>query len=106
MKTDFSEVLNVKGVTPADKKFYEKYIAPKVRPFEKHVRNPLTGWSKEVNPVVAACVRLVQNLAYNNFSKQALLYWGISDGQRVQVFDRARYLILKLDREVYSEVID
>ena len=98
-------LVGVKGVTPADKKFIEK-IMPN---FEEHrtiAVNPFSRERFETNPLVANLVTFIQNLEYSDFSAEYLKKWGLSQGQGVQAFDRARVLILKLDPGIYSNVID
>jgi len=108
MKEEFLTMLKSnKKVTPADIKFVEKYIEPKISPYtDTIVRNPFSGWNKKTNVLVAILVQFTQELFYHDFHKRDLANWGVPEGQKIQLFDRARYLILKLDNEVYMEVID
>lgn len=107
MKEEFLTLLKSnKKVTPADIKFVEKYIDPKLRYGFKHVENPFTGWHKETNELIATLVTFTQTLIYSEFHPVHLKIWGVPEGQKIQLFDRAKYLILKLDNEVYMNVID
>lgn len=96
----------VKGVTPADVKFFDAYIKPQMRQDNTSVVNPLSGFAKTVDPAIATLTDFVQELSYYSFAPFILKKWGVPSGRAVQLFDRARYLILKLDNNVYSEVID
>ena len=103
------EFLNGAKITDADKKFIMNHIVPKMVPADETnliVSNPFTGWSKVVNPLVANLVYFVQDLSMNEFSPRALQKWGVPAGRKIQMFDRARYTILKIDREVYMNVVD
>lgn len=64
------------------------------------VTNAFTGVEATVGPVVAALVRFVQDVAYDD---------GFSyGGKKVAVsdFDRCRYLIMKLDNPAYFAILD
>jgi hypothetical protein len=105
---NYLELLNSnRKVTEADKKFVEKYIAPKiVECLPGRVQNPFTEWTTVTNPLIATLVHFAQELIYNDFDEFYLSYWNVPEGQKVQLFDRAKYLILKLSPEIYSNVID
>jgi hypothetical protein len=95
-----------KRVTPADIKFIEKYIVPKMKHASGSVRNPMTDNEFETNPLIETLIKFVQELIYSDFSVYTLKEWGVPSGQKIQLFDRARYLILKLDNNIYMNVID
>jgi hypothetical protein len=104
---DYKEVLNSnKKVTEADRKFVEKYIAPHFYQGQSLVYNPVTEWEKRSTVLIGTLVLFVQQLSFHDFSRSILGKWGVPEGQKIQLFDRARYLILKLDSEIYSNVID
>jgi hypothetical protein len=66
--------------------------------------NPTNGVSLNVNPLVAALVEFIHTTyASYNFLKP-MTY----NRKKVPValFDRVRYLVLKLDRRAYSELVD
>lgn len=68
--------------------------------------NPTSGVSMDVNPTVAALVEFVHT-AYANYARSAS-YTMTYNTKRVpiNVFDRVKYLVLKLDRRAYGELID
>lgn len=96
---------DVKGVTPADKKFIEKLV-PNFNEKNTIAVNPFSRKRFETTPLVANLVTFIHDLEYSEFSVEYLKLWGLSSGQGVQAFDRARMLILKLDPSIYSNVID
>jgi len=104
--TTVEDLLKSKGVTEADRKFYDKYIAPRYAEQNIHVLNPFTEYRKVVHPVIANLVTFVQELIYDDFHPSTLKKWGVPEGRKIQLFDRAKYLVLKLDRETYSNVLD
>lgn len=100
-------------VTPADKKFVEQHLSKVIENLEKseanwksEVRNPFSGESIEANPLEKSIVLFVQELSYNEFSPAVLAKYGISQGSAVQKFDRARYLLLKINQSMYSAILD
>lgn len=103
-----------RSVTDADIKFVETYIKPQmsgaaydaVESTQLRVSNPLTGFVDTTNPIVAMLVAFTQELAYSDFSVAAMKRWNVPKGKAVQLYDRARYLVLKLDSNIYSNVID
>lgn len=66
--------------------------------------NPTNGVSLNVNPLVAALVEFIHD-TYASYSGFAPMSY---NGKKVPValFDRVRYLVLKLDRRAYSELVD
>jgi|WetSurSiteA1Bulk_404760.scaffolds.fasta_scaffold47806_1 hypothetical protein len=97
---------SVKGVTPADVKFVEKYIIPQFDDNKSVAVNPFSRQRFTTSPLIANLVTFIQDLIYSDFSKEYLDKYGVPSGQKIQLFDRARYLILKLSPEIYSNVID
>lgn len=96
-------------LTEADKKFIDQYIAPFAKTSYALVVNPISGWETNTNPLIATLVYFTQALAYSDFSHQRKVEWGIaslSNAKIIQLYDRARMIILKLDREIYSNIID
>lgn len=100
------KIETIKGVTPADVKFFETYIAPKVRADNDSIANPFTGASQKVDPVIATLTDFVYELSQYEMAPFILKRWGVPAGRAVQSFDRARYLILKIDENVYRNFID
>ncbi len=99
-------IAEIKGVTPADVKFFDTIIRPKMRADNVTVVNPLSGVSKVTTPEVATLTDFVYELGDYSCAPFILKKWGVPAGRAQQMFDRARYLILKLDNEVYMAVID
>jgi hypothetical protein len=66
--------------------------------------NPLNGVQVQTTPLVAALIRFVQvaYLSYEMSGKMTYKHKPVS----IQTYDRTRYLVLKLDRNAYSEVLD
>ena len=66
--------------------------------------NPLSGASVQTTPLVAALIRFTQVAyrSYEVFGKMTFRHKPVS----IQTYDRVRYLVLKLDRNAYSEVVD
>lgn len=66
--------------------------------------NPLSGASVQTTPLVAALIRFTQVAyqSYEIFGKMSFRQKPVS----IQTYDRTRYLVLKLDRNAYSEVLD
>ena len=92
-------------LAPADHKFIEQHIVPN-EVSNLSVQNPFSGVRAEVSPLVATLVALVQDLAYNDFAPHLLAKWGLTANNAVSKFDRARYIILKIDKETYYNFID
>jgi hypothetical protein len=69
-------------------------------------RNPMTGATMDVNPTVAALVEFIHT-AYANYARSTS-YTMTYNTKRVPInlFDRIKYLVLKLDRRAYGELID
>jgi hypothetical protein len=112
LKTDFSPELTVKGVTEADRKFVKEHIEPTADSSLKKVRNNFTRQEAETTPLLANLVHFVLDV-YEGYLMHSgwkgvsqLKRYGISEGKGQQCFDRARMLILKLDRNIYYDFID
>jgi len=99
-------IAEIKGVTPADVKFFDAIIKPKMRQDNTKVVNPFSGVAKETSPEVATLTDFVYELSEYSCAPFILKKWGVPAGRVQQMFDRARYLILKLDWAVYSAIID
>ena len=66
--------------------------------------NPLSGARVETTPLVAALIRFAQAayISYEVFGNMTFK----SKPVTIQTYDRVRYLVLKLDSNAYSEVLD
>jgi hypothetical protein len=95
-------------LTAADEKFIEQYIKPKLTEDDgtSHVTNPFSGESIQTTPLIATIIGMVQDLAYNDFHPWMISKWGLTKGNAVQKFDRARHIVLKLDSHVYMQILD
>ena len=100
-------------LTAADKKFLTAHIDPLIFTTTMHsheelhtVSNPFTGETIETTPQIATLVKMIQDLSYDNFSPRALKKWGCKPTNCISKFDRARYIVMKLDRNVYLKVVD
>ena len=100
------ELTKNKKVTEADRKFVEKIIAKHINPTATRIRNPISHWEGDCTPLVAALVVFIYSLDLNNFSERSLNKYGVSEGGKIIAFDRARMLVLKLNLEVYMNVVD
>ena len=100
------ELAKNKKVTDADRKFVEKIIAKHIDPTATRIRNPLSQWEGNCTPLISALVVFIYTLDLDNFSERSLNKYGVSKGGKIQAFDRARMLVLKLDIEVYMNVVD
>jgi hypothetical protein len=68
--------------------------------------NPISGVTLNVNPTVAALVEFIHT-AYFNYSRSANYRMTYNNKLvAIGVFDRVKYLVLKLDRNAYSNLID
>jgi hypothetical protein len=66
--------------------------------------NRLSGARVQTTPLAAALIRFAQ-IAYGNyelFGKMSVKNKPVS----ISMYDRVRYLVLKLDRNAYAEVLD
>jgi len=102
---------NGEKITAADDKFIAAYLASQIQAIEKsgdtsQVRNPFTGESLDANPLEKSIVDFVQDLSYNEFHPTILAKYNVSRGSAIQTFDRARYLLLKINQSMYSAILD
>lgn len=88
-------------VTAADHKFVEKHVVKHMSEGDKTITNPWSGETAVVNPLIAALYQMVEDLQNGQFKK-----YGLTSVNWVTKFDRARYLILKLDQKIYMHFID
>ena len=93
-------------LTDADKKFITEHIDPLVHEELHEATNPFTGARIETTPQIATLVRMIQELSYNNFNPRVLKKWGCKQTNCVSKFDRARQIVLKLDKNIYFEIVD
>lgn len=90
-----------KDVTAADHKFVEAHVVEHMSEGDKTITNPFSGETKTVNPLIGALHQMIEDLQDGLFSK-----YGLTSKNWVQKFDRARYLILKVDQGIYMKFVD
>ena len=95
-------------VTAADHKFVEKHVAKHMTEGDKTITNPWTDESAVVNPLIGALYQMIEELQRADYHTGNLIYekYGLTKKNWVSKFDRARYLILKLDEKIYMNFID
>lgn len=103
---DLSELDANKRVTEADKKFVKRCIAPHIDPKFDTVERFDLAWKKQTTPLIYTLCKFVLDLSLTQFNKHILKHYDVSEGSKIASFDRARYLILKLDTDVYYNIID
>jgi hypothetical protein len=100
-------------LTPADEKFIAKFF-PNLNfdATEVHVRkNPYSGFSAELDPICAAAydfaVKLEKVINYSrNEAELKAIHPELRFTNAVSNFDRARYLVMKLNPRAYSTLLD
>jgi len=100
---------------PADEKFLTKFLGDKLDfnsfDTEKITRkNPYSGVSCEVDPICAACYDFVMKL-YDCIQREdevgmKKIHPSLRLTNAVQNFDRARYIVMKLDSDAYYTLLD
>ena len=97
-------------LTPADKKFIEEFLNPTILPLDvKLLRENV--FSKEIVSVtteVASAIDFVRALEPILYDANALkqVHAKLTPKNSVSKFDRARYIVLKLDQNAYSTLLD
>lgn len=100
---DYKQFIPVKAkeVKAADHKFIEAHVLEHMSEGDKRITNPWSGDSATVNPLIAALYQMIMELQTGHFNK-----YGLTKKNWVSKFDRARYLILKLDSSIYMNFVD
>jgi len=93
-------------LTDADHKFINNHIAEHIVSSPSMVFNPWSGHKIDTTPLISTLVDCVQSLQGKDFSQVILDYYGISEGAKIQAFDRARMIVLKLDSALYMDILD
>ena len=96
----------IKKLTDADHKFITTIIADKIPDDNVTISNPWSGDSKEVDPLLGTLVNMIYDLSDNGLNDASCSRWGISPSGAVPKFDRARMLVLKIDKDVYYDFLD
>ncbi len=68
------------------------------------VVNPWNAHRVTTTPLAAALIRFAQ-IAYNNYAMTGKMSYNRKP-VAISIYDRARYLVLKLDKEAYFNVLD
>lgn len=98
-------------LSPADEKFIAKFLKDKLDfSIDTITRtNKFTGEKVELDPICAAVYDFVMDL-YNamNIGETAIkrVHPDLKSTNAVQNFDRARYIMMKLDSEAYMKLLD
>lgn len=100
-------------LTPADNKFIAKFLNPNgelnfdATPTYKR-QNRFTGETFEVDPICAAAIDFVFKIEpyLQNAAALQRINPNLKPSNAISNFDRARYLVLKLDQKAYSGIID
>lgn len=96
---NYKDYLNSKkSVTPADKKFVETYIAPLM--IKDATDTDLIG------ALTSFILDMQRGYGYMGFSPTTCKKYNLTSGKAQQCFDRARYLVGKLDHNYYMKYID
>lgn len=84
----------------------EKYKVelPEVAAPNSKVINPLSGAACECNAIVATLTKIVQSVSYNYAGYGQMNLNGVK--MPISIFDRIRYLVMKLDNKTYYAVLD
>ena len=101
-------------ITDADRKFIHAHLSGTLIEHENlrlngipiTVCNLFTGAVIETTPLIAALVRMVTDISYSEFGPNTLTRYGLTPGNALKKFDRARYLTQKLDSNVYMQMLD
>lgn len=101
-------------LTPADNKFIEKFLNRNGKlNFDADVtfkrKNAYTGVEVEVDPICAVAVDFILKvevaMQYGDTALKAI-HPDLKMSNAVSNFDRARYIVMKLDRKAYSALLD
>lgn len=97
-------------LTPADHKWIAKFIpyAPELEGKTAEVYNRFSGVKVQTTALVSAITNTVL-LIYENLQNArnlAQIHPDLKPTNAVMNFDRGKYIVLKLDSNVYSKIID
>jgi hypothetical protein len=87
-----------KKVTEADRKFVDAVITPRI--------NEDADQAGLVNVLTSFIYNMQSGYGMMGFSERTCKKYGFSKGKAQQYFDRARYLVSKLDSDAYMRFID
>ena len=92
------ELKKNKKVTEADRKFVENYIAPKM--------SKEASTEELINGLTNFIYKMQSGYGVTGFANWVCNIYKVPQGRALQCFDRARYLVLKLDSDTYMRLID
>jgi hypothetical protein len=90
-------------LTKADINFINKFIGHTDTDTEVIMRNQYTGVNHKTNKLVADCTYLALNI-FNSQGKN--IHKDIKPTNWVSMFDRCKYIVLKLDSFAYYKMLD
>jgi len=96
---NYKEILTSnKKVTEADRKFVDAVIAPRI--------NKEADKDELISALTNFIYIMQSGYGYMGFSESVCRRYDITKGKAQQYFDRARYLVSKLDQDAYMRYID
>lgn len=99
-------------LTSADNKFIAKFLNGDKLDFDSNVTftrlNEFTGETAELDPICAAAFDFIKKVegALENKAELKKISPALTLGNAVQSFDRARYLIMKMNLTAYYTLLD
>jgi len=99
-------------LTPADEKFIAKFLADKLDySTEIMIRtNPFSGAKVELDPVSAVCydfaITLYKAMSHGDDKILKEIHPSLKMSNVVSNYDRARFIVLKMNPEAYSSLLD
>ena len=116
--TEGMKKTNKPKLSPADEKFIAKFISDKLD-FDSSTilirKNPYTDEKVELDPISAACydfaISLYHAMNASNIEEHRernikRVHPSLTLGNMTQVFDRARYIVLKMNPDAYYTLLD
>ncbi len=114
--TEGMKKTNKPKLSPADEKFISKFISDKLD-FDSSKtiirKNPYSGDKAELDPISAACYDFVISL-YDAMDSDSdvreknvkKVHPDLTLGNMVQMFDRARFIVMKMNPDAYYTLLD
>lgn len=105
-KMTLDQIKQNKLVTKADIKFLEEFIMEQGD--EKTFENPFSGERVTCTGYLSGLLKFIQDVEGVMYDKQKLFMYHekLTLKNITSKFDRARYLVQKLDQDVYMKLID
>ena len=100
------EIEKNKQVTKADIKFLKEFVYEQGN--EKTFENPLTGARVSCTGYLAGLIKFIFDIEpwLSNTERLQMYHDKLTKKNAISKFDRARYLVMKLDYETYMKLID